>query len=458
MRNRGRAAIVPASLVISSTALIALATLQYGMPTHFYAIMGLGRENVPHFRKALHVGFLGPMSIPSFLLWFRLLLAVSWCGYLVAVIAVFRNGVPSERVVVGTMVVVAALLAFWWPASLSGDVYGYAAFARMYALHGLNPYTHTPDALHALGDPSAPFARFRHTTIYGPVWTLVSVVIVWALKSVGLWWQVVALKLLAGLSLVMCALVGRRIAEHFASGRGDLALLAIGLNPLFLVESPANGHNDAFMMMMLLIGVWLWLEKRSVPAAVALGISVGVKFITAPILFWMLLDRVHRKGITEKLAKPGGLAILSFVPLALCYLPFWHGAALLAGASHRWRWGTIWSSASKQATPTYWLERYLLPGRTEQIATFLTGPWPILLPAVVLTLWLWLRKAKDGWLTAWVMFAGCLALFTMGVPFPWYFIWGWMVSLLRWNRAHIILSGAYFVLGLVVTMGYTIPR
>ena len=443
-----------ASLACAS--LVALATLQYGMPTRYFAVMGLGREDVPHFREALHLGF-QPMSIPQFLLWFRLLLLASWAGYLLAVSAAYRAGIARAKPVLILSGATALVLAIWWPASLSGDAYGYAAFARMYALHGLNPYTNTPDALQALGDPSAPFARFRHTTLYGPVWTLVSVAIIWVLKTAGLWWQVVALKVLAGISLVCCAVLGRGIAEKLSPGRGDLAMLAIGFNPLFLIESPGNGHNDAFMMALLLAGILMWAGKRDTAGALVLGLSVGVKFVTAPLLAWMLLGRVCRKGLIERLVKPAGLALTAVVPLALCFIPFW-SRGLIAGASHRWHWGTLWSSASKQATPTYWIERFLCPGHTEQIACVLTGKCLAAAVFVALTILIWRRKAEYGWMTAWVLFAGFLALFTMGVPFPWYLLWGWMVALLRWGRGGIILSVAYLVLGLVVTMGYTFPR
>lgn len=456
MPNRRLVTVSLACAVVSTASLIALATLQYGMPTRFYAIMGLGRENVPHFREALGLRF-QPLSIPVFIFWFRALLAVSWLGYLAAVIAAFKGGVPSPKVILGIAIIVGIVLAIWWPASLSGDVYGYAAFARMSVLHGLNPYTNTPDALKALGDPSGAFARFRHTTLYGPAWTLLSTAIIVVLKWAGLWWQVIALKLLAAASLVLSAVVGRGIAEKLSPGRGNLTLLAIALNPLFLVEAAGNGHNDAFMMLLLLCGILLLLREKRAVGFLMLGLSFGVKFVTAPMLCWMLMEQSRGKRIVEGARRTGIGALAMIVPCILCYAPFWHGMAIFSGAAHRWRWGLIWSSASKHATITYWLAK-LMPGREDRIASFLTSPWPVFVIFLALTAWIWRRRGERDSLIAWPVLAGCLALFTMGVPFPWYFMWGWTVSLLRWNRAHLAMSGVFLLAGFIATMGYTVPR
>src|SRR3981081_311617 len=59
------------------------------------------------------------------------------------------------------------------PPLASHDVFGYVAFARMGALHGLDPYTHV--AAEAFTDPVYPFVGwpFKHSP-YGALFTLAS--------------------------------------------------------------------------------------------------------------------------------------------------------------------------------------------------------------------------------------------------------------------------------------------
>ena len=78
------------------------------------------------------------------------------------------------------------------PPLISQDVFGYLSFARMGALHGLDPYTHV--AAEAPTDPVFPFVGwpFLHSP-YGPLFTLASYATaplglaggLWAFKAVA---------------------------------------------------------------------------------------------------------------------------------------------------------------------------------------------------------------------------------------------------------------------------------
>ena len=73
----------------------------------------------------------------------------------------------------GGSIVLAHVLLLLGPPLISQDVFGYLAFARMGALHGLDPYTHV--AAEASGDPVFAFVGwpFKHSP-YGPLYTLAS--------------------------------------------------------------------------------------------------------------------------------------------------------------------------------------------------------------------------------------------------------------------------------------------
>ena len=92
----------------------------------------------------------------------------------------------------GTVVIAHAILLLG-PPLISQDVFGYLAFARMGALHGLDPYTHFP--AEAASDPVFGFIGwpFQHSP-YGPLFTLASYAVAPLGLAGGLW----ALKALVG--------------------------------------------------------------------------------------------------------------------------------------------------------------------------------------------------------------------------------------------------------------------
>ena len=59
------------------------------------------------------------------------------------------------------------------PTIVSSDIFGYVAYARELAPHGLNPYVSAPAALGH--DPILPFVYWKHeSTPYGPLFTVLS--------------------------------------------------------------------------------------------------------------------------------------------------------------------------------------------------------------------------------------------------------------------------------------------
>ena len=108
------------------------------------------------------------------------------------------------RAIAGAVVLSQVILALG-PPLISQDVFGYLAFARMGALHGLDPYTHI--AAEASTDPVFQFVGwpFKHSP-YGPLYTLLSYATaplgvaggLWALKAVAVASSLGAVALVAG--------------------------------------------------------------------------------------------------------------------------------------------------------------------------------------------------------------------------------------------------------------------
>ncbi|HEV3283190.1 MAG TPA: hypothetical protein VG010_03220, partial [Solirubrobacteraceae bacterium] len=126
-------------------------------------------------------------------------------------------------------VVAAHVILLLGPPLISQDVFGYVAFARMGALHGLDPYTHV--AAEAFTDPVYPFVGwpFKHSP-YGALFTLASYATA-PLGVAGALWTFKAVAVASSLGAV--ALIARAAGRLGGSRRWAAAF--VGLNPVLLV-------------------------------------------------------------------------------------------------------------------------------------------------------------------------------------------------------------------------------
>ena len=213
-------------------------------------------------------------------------------------------------------IVLAHLLLFLGPPLISQDVFGYSAFARMGALHGLDPYTHFP--AEASADPVFGFIGwpFQHSP-YGPLFTLASYVTVPLGTAGGLW----ALKALAGLSslaaIALTAAAAKRLGRSPA-----FAAAFLGLNPVLLVLAVGGAHNDTALIMFLALALLLsaaTAERAARPRAAALALAggVGVKLTAGLLLPFLILGRPRwRERAGVLLAAVAGLGAVAVLGVA----------------------------------------------------------------------------------------------------------------------------------------------
>jgi len=235
-----------------------------------------------------------------------LLLVVMLACYLVA-LACARSGAISARAGVGAVIAAHAIFLLA-PPLFSADVFGYVDYARLWVLHGLEPYV--AGAADAARDPATPFVRWRDIpTPYGPVFTLVSAPLAWLGVPAALW---ACKALAAALSLACCALVWR-IARLRALDPLR-AVLFVGLNPLLLAYGVGGAHNDFLLLALLLGAVLLAVEQRAASAG-ALGVlAVGVKASAGVVLpFLLLATRTPRRALAGTLATGAALLLAALV-------------------------------------------------------------------------------------------------------------------------------------------------
>ncbi len=155
-------------------------------------------------------------------------------GYLAALAGAQAVGMRVALAAVGL-----AVLAFTLgPSLVSSDVFGYIAYARELARHGLNPYVSPPAALHR--DAILPFVYWRHQpSPYGPLFTLLTSPLGWLAPSAALWVH----KALAGLAAVLLSWLAAEVARA-RGGNPARAAMFVGLNPVLLVYAVSGAHND----------------------------------------------------------------------------------------------------------------------------------------------------------------------------------------------------------------------
>jgi alpha-1,6-mannosyltransferase len=330
----------------------------------------------------------------------------AYLGFLLAAPALGR------RVVWATIVVLLTGFALA-PVLLSHDVFSYVDYARLGALHGIDPYLRGPAA--APADPAFAHVTWPHTSsAYGPLFTLATYPLAWL--PVG--GAVAALKAAAAISVLGLAAIVARLAAW----RGVEPLRAaafFALNPLVLVHVVGGAHNDALTMLLAMLGVAALLSAREARGGAALVAAIAVKASAAFIAPFALL------GAARPSAGPTGEPGSSFHRLGRLLA----GAALaLAGIgvtaypAFGWSWLDALGLAGENQGRTSHLSIPTTLGRITGLS-----PDPLRIAALVLFAALVVHLLIRTWQGSdWVRAAAWCALGLLLATswlLPWYLIW-----------------------------------
>jgi Glycosyltransferase family 87 len=234
---------------------------------------------------------------------FSLLLAAMIVAYIVVVGAARTLSMRTIAVVV---VVLHVILLLSPPLQLT-DLFNYLGYARLGALHHLNPYTHVIKqevfdpvyrftSWHSLRSPYGQlFSAFTYPLAFVSLplayWALKIATVVLSLAFVGLVWH--------------CA---RRL------GRDPRFVVAfVAFNPIFLIYALAGFHNDFFMLAPSMGAIALLLARRDRLAGAALMVAIAVKFTAVLLLPFLLLAVRDRPRQLRVLLG----AVLAAIPLAV---------------------------------------------------------------------------------------------------------------------------------------------
>lgn len=210
---------------------------------------------------------------------FSAVLLAMTLAYLVALAAVRSL---TMRFIAVTVVVLHLILLLSPPMQLS-DIFNYLGYARLGALHGLNPYRHT--ILQEMFDPVYGYSSWHNLrSPYGPLFTALSYPLAFVSLPVAYW----AIKIATvAMSLGFVALVWQCARQLGRDPRLPVAFVA--LNPIFLIYEIGAFHNDFFMLVPAMGAISLVLARRDRSAGAALMLGVAVKFTIGVLLPFLLV-------------------------------------------------------------------------------------------------------------------------------------------------------------------------
>ena len=234
--------------------------------------------------------------------------AIAFSGAITIAATALASSVPerSGLILIVAMAVAMRLLVVGEDPLLSTDIYRYVWDGRVQAA-GINPYALVPadEALKSLRDaaiyPNINRADYA-VTAYPPV----AQMFFFAVTRVSETLTAMRLAMVGCEIAVVAVLIDllRRLRLPVT------AIVAWAWHPLVIWEIANNGHTDALMVALLMIGVWLLVRSRRVAGAVAVALAALVKPYAVVVLpaFWRPWDW-----------RAPAAAIAAVI---LCYLPY----------------------------------------------------------------------------------------------------------------------------------------
>lgn len=378
------------------------------------------------------------------------LIILGLLGMWLAALWLARPGVhtPSLRWVVLPMLLLSVPLILL-PRMFSGDLYLYMFYGRTISEYGENPLLVAPRQFH--DDPHLQWVnRYRNLpSAYGPVWLMLSAMLsglAGDARFANLFtYKVALLGLHVLVTMVVWAVLNKTRPQFAVWGT-----IFYGWNPLVLLETVGNGHNDVMMALFAALAILASVHNRWL-LAVCLLVAAGMVKLNALILLpplilaWMLTFPDVRSRIRAGLS---ATAVAVVCGLAL-YAPLWAGAALFENTLRN-------PAATWYANSNWRLLRSLIVRITEATSdSAATSLLDLVRYAVFAGLYLILLRRLGSrenlvntW--AWVWFVYCLSLAWI---WPWYFVLSTPIAAICGGRVALLGVG-FTVGGLIFWLGW----
>jgi alpha-1,6-mannosyltransferase len=332
-------------------------------------------------------------------------MVVMFASYLATVAAAQRL---SPLLVLGVIAALHALMLLGPPLA-STDIFSYQFYGRIGAVYGGNPYLAGPLALHF--DPLYQYigSKWVYTpTVYGPLFTALG----YLLAPLTIPANVFAYKAIAAMSsLAVVALIWT--AARLRGIDPVKAAALVGLNPLIVVYGVGGGHNDLLMLVPLLAGVVLLLQRRDRVGAGSIVVASAVKMTAGLVLPFALAGARGSLRSSRRRDLLIGAGVAAAALTAFAFALFGTGPLHLPATIENVQGNGNW-----QSIPGFIGTRLGLGTVGHPVALALAVLFALV---VAFLLWRVYRGELD-----WVAGAGWAAvalLVTAGSLLPWYLAW-----------------------------------
>jgi len=312
------------------------------------------------------------------------------------------------------------------PPLFSDDAYSYAAQGRIVQL-GMDPYAVGPAQLGGSFASQVDPVWLNTPAPYGPLALQVQHAVVYLAGS-DPYVSAVAMRLPALAALVVIVVLLPRLAR--ALGKDPRFALWLGvLNPLTVLHLLGGAHNDAVMIALVVVALWLATKRRLVLASLAVALAAAVKqpALVAVVAVGILCAPAKPRSLVESWTRARWAYVAASSAIALA------GFAVITAATGL---GYGWIGA--MGVPGQ-VRNYLAPstslGSLLEIALRLAGQQagadlalPVtravaLLGCALVLAWLVLRRAPRQPVTALVLMLLAIVVCAPTVQ-PWYLLWG----------------------------------
>jgi glycosyl transferase family 87 len=337
-----------------------------------------------------------------------------WLALALWAVVVIRAGRLAPRTAVAAVVAVhfVFLLA---PPLLSQDVFSYIAYARLGVEHDLNPYEHAPDSVPE--DAVYPYAGSKSaTSAYGPLFTLVTYP-------------------LAGLGVPTVWRTAERLRRDPVA-----PVLFVGLNPLTLVHVVGGAHNEAYVVLLTMLGVLAWVAGRGAAAGVASTLAGGIKASAGLVVPFLIAAGPARRVVAGAAAAVVAIVVAAYAGFGADALD---ALGLLSDNQER---SSRWSFPYKTAQ----LLGAVLPGDRLDYRDAVRAAYAVAFAAVAAWLLLKTWRGADpirmaGWATLALLVASAWLV-------PWYALWLLPLAALAADRRLELAAGALCAWMLVIAV------
>ena len=303
----------------------------------------------------------------------------------------------------------------------SADLYAYHFFAEVYNTHQQNPYhfyfnEFSDDQVFTKIQDFWHNYKSWHKTGYGPLFTLISIILN-LLAGQDMSISIYLYKSLTALCVMGGAVVLYKIVEIVHPHKAVLLTFAFMWNPFLLFEAVNNGHNDAIVLFLNLLAIYLLIKGKYLWVLPIVVSSVLIKYITVLFIPFFVFYIFRREKTLIFWAKTSLICAAITLSSSLLFLS---------------KNASIVDSLFEQIgfTAPYWFYLGTMPLAAKLLEIYFGFDLLILkniLGFCFLVFWLYLFfiKRTDQYYLSGILFVVIIAFFMIALFWvqPWYFLW-----------------------------------